>query len=154
MRITYIFIFTITSIYSYSQDINMSEIREAYIQSDKNKKNVIRLLNICEKNKHQAIINGYKITAEMMLLSYQYNPIKKFQIFNQKCTEMDSLIEKNILNLEIRLLRYCLQKESPNLLGYNNKLEEDLNFILKNINNKSIELQEFTSYILKSLEDK
>ena len=50
---------------------------------------------------------------------------KKFHIFNQKCKEMDSLIEKNILNLEIRLLRYCLQKESPYLLGYNNKLEED-----------------------------
>ena len=89
-----------------------------------------------------------------MLLSYQYNPIKKFQLFNQKCTEMDDLIEKNILNLEIRLLRYCLQKKSPYLLGYNNKLEEDLNFILKNINNSSIELQEFTSYILNSLENK
>ena len=154
MRIAYIFFFTIISIYSYSQDINMSEIREAYIESSKNEKNIIRLLKICDKNKNQAIINGYKITAEMMLLTYQYNPLKKFQIFNQKCKEMDSLIEKNILNLEIRLLRYCLQKKSPYLLGYNNKLEEDFDFIMKNINNASIELQEFTSYILKSLEEK
>ena len=55
-------------------------------------------------------------------------------------------------SLEIRLLRYSIQKKLPKILLYFNEIEEDYNFIIKNINTiKDEKTKEFIIQSLKAL---
>ena len=61
-------------------------------------------------------------------------------------------IKENPCSLEIRLLRYSIQKKLPKLLLYFNEIEEDYNFIIKNINTiKDEKTKEFIIQSLKAL---
>ena len=77
--------------------------------------------------------------------------LSKLEIFNDKSKYLDLIIKNNINNLEIRFLRYCLQKKSPSFLGYNKELDIDYKFILRNINNHPQETQDYIYSTIRSL---
>ena len=54
--------------------------------------------------------------------------------------------------MEIRLLRYSIQKKLPKILLYFNEIEEDYNFIINNISTiKDHKTKEFIIQSLKAL---
>jgi len=87
----------------------------------------------------------------MMLITYYYNPFKKLEIFNDKSKYLNLIVKNNINNLEIRFLRYCLQKKSPSFLGYNKELDLDYKFILENIHKHPQETQDYIYSTIRSL---
>lgn len=152
MKIFYIIILSFLVLFSTAQSNNLQEIRDAYLSASDSQEKVKKLLQLCDNdNINRPIILAYKTVAEMMLISYYYNPFKKLEIFNDKSKHLDLIIKNNINNLEIRFLRYCLQKKSPSFLGYNKELDVDYKFILRNINNHPQETQVYIYSIIRSL---
>tara|TARA_B100001094_G_scaffold329963_1_gene393989 strand:+ start:2964 stop:3422 length:459 start_codon:yes stop_codon:yes gene_type:complete len=152
MKIFYIIILSFLVLFSTAQSNNLQEIRDAYLSASDSQEKVKKLLQLCDNdNINRPIILAYKTVAEMMLISYYYNPFKKLEIFNDKSKHLDLIIKNNINNLEIRFLRYCLQKKSPSFLGYNKELDIDYKFILRNINNHPQETQVYIYSIIRSL---
>ena len=86
-----------------------------------------------------------------MLLKYEYNPLYKLTLFTDYSVRLDSIVINNFNNIEIRFLRYCVQKQTPRILGYNDNLELDYQFILQNIGTQSKELREYIRSTLESL---
>ena len=150
MKIFYIIILSFLVLFCNAQTNNLHEIRDAYLSASDSQEKVEKLLQLCE-NDNRPIILAYKTVAETMLISYYYNPFKKLEIFNDKSKHLDLIIKNNINNLEIRFLRYCLQKKSPRFLGYNKELDIDYKFILRNIHNHPQETQDYIYSTIRSL---
>lgn len=132
-----------------SNDLNI--IRKSYLESFHSEKNINKLINTCDINKNNSVISAYKTVAELMLIKYKYNPINKFKLFNEHTKNLDLIVSNNLNNIEIRFLRYCIQKQTPIFLGYDDNLELDYKFIIKNIELQTIELQEYINSTLETL---
>ena len=79
-----------------------------------------------------------------MILDFMYNPLKKYLYFNRHTKVIDSIIDMNPSNIEIRLLRYIIQKKSPEILSYNKNIFSDSLYVVKNM--KGLE-HNFLSYL-------
>lgn len=99
----------------------------------------INSLEACEtniqllQNEDTAAAKAY--TAAMILMKSRFvkSPIKKYQNFRKGKVALDQIIIENPENLEFRYIRYGFQKNIPIFLGYNSNIEEDLNFLEKNM---------------------
>ena len=153
MRITNIIILFFIIIHCNAQINNLDQIRKTYLESAKNEENIQKLISTCEdyKPKNDSIIYAYRTVADLMLIKYKYNPFYKLKLFTEYSRKLDLIVKNNFNNIEIRFLRYCVQKQTPRFLGYNDDLELDYQFIVQNIDIHSKELQEYIRSTLKSL---
>jgi hypothetical protein len=153
MRIIYIIISFFFILISNAQTNNLDQIRKSYIEAAKSEENINKLINTCEeyKSKNNSIIYAYRTVADLMLIKYKYNPLYKLKLFTDYSRKLDLIVTKNLKNIEIRFLRYCVQKKTPRFLGYNDNLELDYQFIIQNLDIQSKELKEYISLTLKSL---
>ena len=153
MRITYIIISFFFIIICNAQTNNLDQIRELYIESAQSEENINKLISTCEeyKSKNDSIIYAYRTVADLMLMKYKYNPLYKLKLFTEYSRKLDLIVTNNFKNIEIRFLRYCVQKQTPRFLGYYDNLELDYQFIIQNIDIQSKELQKYIRSTLKSL---
>ncbi len=81
---------------------------------------------------------GY--TAAMILMKSRYvkGPFSKLKYFKKGKKILDATISENPLNIEIRYLRFLMQKQIPNFLGYNKNIEEDFEVISNKLLNSSL----------------
>jgi hypothetical protein len=68
---------------------------------------------------------GYFGVATMMQAKVYFNPFTKLAYFNKGKKILETIIQKEPENVELRFLRYAVQKKVPDLLFYNDKLTED-----------------------------
>ena len=153
MRITYIIISFFLITICNAQINNLDQIRKTYLESAKSEENIQKLISKCEdyKSKNDSIIYAYRTVADLMLIKYKYNPFYKLKLFTEYSKKLDLIVKNNFTNIEIRFLRYCVQKKTPRFLGYNDNLELDYQFIIQNIDINTKELQEYIRSTLKSL---
>ena len=95
------------------------------------------------------VVLAYNCTGKLMLLEYSSNPFEKFRIFNAKTTQLDSLIHENPQQIEIRLLRYTVQKNSPYFLGYFTDICDDITCIKSHLDKVNDNLQLHIETILR-----
>ena len=153
MRITYIIISFFFIIICNAQTNNLDQIRKSYLESAQSEENINKLISKCEeyKSKNDSIVYAYRTVADLMLIKYKYNPLHKLKLFTEYSRKLDLIVINNFNNIEIRFLRYCIQKQTPRFLGYNDNLELDHQFIIQNIDIQSKELQKYIRSTLKSL---
>ena len=153
MRITYIIISFFFIIICNAQTNNLDQIRKSYIESAQSEENIKKLISKCEeyKSKNDSIVYAYRTVADLMLIKYKYNPLYKLKLFTEYSRKLDLIVTNNFKNIEIRFLRYCIQKQTPRFLGYNDNQELDYQFITQNIDIQSKELQKYIRSTLKSL---
>lgn len=84
-------------------------------------------------NESIAIERAYKGVASAMYAAVLYNPADKLSHFDQGKTWLESAIEMDKWNPEIRFLRFCVQANAPFMLGYDDNLEDDANIILQGL---------------------
>ena len=80
-----------------------------------------------------AVLLGYKGMASFMLCNYSYNPYSKLKYFNEGKSLLDKAIVRSPENVELRFLRYSVQKNVPSFLGYSSNISDDKKLIEKNI---------------------
>ena len=153
MRITNIIILFFFIINCSAQINDIDQIRKTYLESAKSEENIQKLISTCEvyKSKNDSIIYAYRTVADLMLIKYKYNPFYKLKLFSEYSRKLDLIVKNNFNNIEIRFLRYCVQKQTPRILGYKDDLELDYQFIIKNIDIHSKELQEYIRSTLQLL---
>ena len=134
---------------SKSEDLN--KIRKSYINASLNEDSCKNFISSLKKIKIEdsPLLEAYKISAELINIKYLKNPFKKFKLFNHYSKKLNFIINKNPLQIEIRLLRYLIQLNSPDFLFYNKNIEEDYNFINKNLSIENKNIQNFIFSIMK-----
>ena len=153
MRKTYIIISFFFIIICNAQTNNLDQIRKSYLESAQSEENIKKLISKCEeyKSKNDSIVYAYRTVADLMLIKYKYNPLYKLKLFTEYSRKLDLIVTNNFKNIEIRFLRYCVQKQTPRFLGYYDNLELDYQFIIQNIDIQSKQLQKYIRSTLKSL---
>ena len=61
--------------------------------------------------------------------------MSKLTTFKKGKKNIELAISKEPENVEIRYIRFSVQKNAPSFLGYNNNLKEDRDFLVKNKKN-------------------
>lgn len=129
---TYFFLF-FSFIYGSFQTPSLSEVRQLYLNSAEEEAAAKELLKLSKANDDTAVILGYKGAAEMMLAKHVFNPLSKMSHFNKGKKAFSKAIETEPANVELRFLRFSVQSETPDFLGYKDNLEEDKKILFLNI---------------------
>jgi hypothetical protein len=151
MRLLLTILLLVLSEYTYSSDI--LKTRELYSNASLSENNCKKFGDSLFKNSNKSpIIKGYKGCYLMIKCKFTSNPIQKISYFKKGKSKIEKAIKESPYSLEIRLLRYSIQKKLPKILLYFNEIEEDYNFIIKNINTtKDEKTKEFIIQSLKAL---
>ena len=67
---------------------------------------------------------GYKAAMILMKSRFVKGPFSKLKFFKQGKKILDKDISENPTSLEIRYIRYLMQKQIPDFLGYNKNIIE------------------------------
>lgn len=90
------------------------------------------------KNEEDETSQAYYAAMLFMKSKYVKFPFTKFKYFKKGKLILDDLAIKHKNNIEIRYVRFLLQSEIPNFLGYNKNLEEDYLIIIKGVENYNL----------------
>ena len=145
-----IYLFSLTIFFSitcFCQEKNLIEIRSCF-SSIEGINEIKKLINLSKNSLNNPVILAYNYTGKLMMLDYSNNPFEKYKIFKTKTKQIDSIINTNQKNIEIRLLRYALQKNSPYFLKYNSDLRSDLKYIKSNLYKENEKLQFYIETLL------
>ena len=113
-------------------------------------KDLIKILApFTEKN--NALLSGYKGSATMMMAKYVFNPFSKMSYFNKGKHILEKAINVEKNNVELRFLRYCVQRNIPFFLGYKTDIAADKEFILASV--KSLDDEALRSMIVEYFEE-
>ena len=153
MKLINIVILILFAINCKAQTNNLDTIRKEYLETIQSEPSIIQLISTCDKykSKDNQTISAYKTVAKLMLIEYDYNPLTKLTEFTKHTKKLDFIVANNINNIEIRFLRFCIQKQTPRFLGYNDNLELDYKFIMNNIDIQPKELQKYINTLLKKI---
>ena len=136
----------------YNNDIDI--IRKLYLSAHTNEYNCNNLgekLTSIEDNT-SILIKGYEGCFYFIKCKFINNPIEKLICFRKGKKLLETAIKEDPKSVELKFLRYSIQKNLPRFLSYHDNLERDLNFVnanITNINNK--EEQKFIINSLKSI---
>lgn len=148
MKKFFLFVFLMTSVFSFSQ--NLSEFR-ALMQKGESSETVAK--SLLEKSKAEydktklPIYEALAAVGHFFMAKHGGNPISKYSHFNKGKKLLSEAIKKEPKNLEIRFMRYICQEKTPKFLGYNKDLEADKKFVLTEYKNCTDE--DLVSFIKK-----
>ena len=132
---------------------SMQDIRRLYLESSNNDSKLDSLNHLLVENKNKTNVLSAYYGANLLLKSkHLKNPFKKIEFFEKGKEIIENAIIKEPANIEIALIRYSVQKNSPRFLMYNKNLIEDYKFINTNINSvKDKKLKKYISETIKNL---
>lgn len=151
MRIVLLLLFSCSI--CFSQNLDLNQLRTSFLNADKGQKQCNALINQSEKwIDSNDIAKAYHAVAFMINSQFKVNPISKWNSFKYGKNKLEELIAIDNSNLEIRFLRYCIQKKAPSFLNYKDKIEEDERFLLS-LDNTNTDLLNFITPIISRLKD-
>ncbi len=145
MRFT---ILLITIFFGTTAKVDVQEIRDSYKVCNESKENADRFYELTKTalQNQGAIYEGYHGAALTLKASFSWNPFNKMSYFNKGKKMIDNAIQSEPNNIELRMIRLSIQSNAPRIVGYYKNIEEDKDFILKNVEDvSSLELKQYIS---------
>ena len=146
-------LFSLTN--SLAQELNLSELRELYIEASFEEDKANELYELTKGSSIESSYKKFTYHAIAILLQSKFaiNPIDKLKSFGEGKEQLEKVISQYPKDIELRFLRFCVQDGTPAILDYKLNMEEDSQFINNNIYTTSEELQQFIIPIFKTLND-
>ncbi len=126
------------------QSNDLDTLRNAYSTANKSNQNAEKFIDLAESSTStDTNVLGYK--AASYFLKSKLNLEKGKRIENLKIggKQLESLISKNPNNAELRMIRLSLQENLPKIVGYYKNINEDKEFLLKNVSNQSSDIKKY-----------
>lgn len=120
---------------------DLNEVRSSYSKAVLDKKLCEKMIEELELSKQKsAIALAYLGAYQTIWANHVFNPSSKLQTFNKGKKNIELAVKNAPDNIEIRYIRFSVQKNAPAFLGYNNHLKEDKDFLVKNKKNINSDL--------------
>ena len=135
----------------YSSSNDLSSIRGLYLtsySSEENCKKFEEKITTIQENK-STLIKGYEGCLYFIKCKFISNPVDKFICFKKGKKLLEAAIEEEPKSVELRFLRYSIQKNLPRFLLYYESIEKDFTFVNENI--KEITDKETKKFIINSI---
>lgn len=115
---------------------DLHEVRTSYSKAVLDKKLCKKMIEELELSKEKSVIDlAYLGAYQTIWANHVFNPLSKLATFRKGKNNIELAISKEPENVEIRYIRFSVQKNAPSFLGYNNNLKEDKDFLVKNKKN-------------------
>ncbi|MBE2288673.1 MAG: hypothetical protein IAE95_03910 [Chitinophagaceae bacterium] len=115
---------------AFSQSDELLAVRELYYRSVKDEEAAKKLCAIPAGEQVPAsIIAGYKAVGKIMMCNHVGNPYTKLKYFYAGRDALEKSIAAAPVNVELRYLRYAVQRNTPSLLHYNGSIATDRQMI-------------------------
>jgi hypothetical protein len=82
------------------------------------------------KTNTSQIAKGYTAAMIFMKSRYVVFPLTKLKYFKQGKNLLDKTIVESPKNIELRYIRFLMQKQIPDFLGYNQYINQDFNVFI------------------------
>lgn len=135
-KVMILVVFSLLGMAVYGQSMDLESIRANYKKAVSDKKLCHTMIKGLSTGPESSIHLSYLGAFQMIWAKHIFNPISKLKTFNTGKKKIEDAVMADANNVEIRILRLSIQKNSPAFLGYNKNIEEDQKFI--QANNKSI----------------
>jgi len=131
-------LFLLVFSFGFFKSQSLSELR-TYLQkgetSEEVSKNLINKSKYAYETTNKPIYEAFYAVGNFFMAKYAGNPISKYSYFKKGKKLLEDAVKKEPNNVEIRLMRYISQEKTPKLLGYNENMKTDKEFIMKNYKN-------------------
>src|SRR5687768_14330751 len=108
---------------------DITYIRELYTKAAFTESQNKLLLNTLNKNnKLDVTCEAYRGAATILMAKHSINPYSKLKHFYDGKKILEAAIKKDPGNVEARYLRFTIQSNVPDFLGYNNEIQADKTF--------------------------
>lgn len=112
---------------------DLNEVRASYSKAVLDKKLCKKMIEELELSKEKSVIAlAYLGAYQTIWANHVFNPLSKLATFKKGKNNIESAISKEPENVEIRYIRFSVQKNAPSFLRYNSHLKEDRDFLVKN----------------------
>ena len=122
-------LFTLLSFTNSTYKMDLDYIRLNYAHAIKDKALCDLMISDLEHNKSSLLHLGYLGALQTIAANHTSNPLKKLKTFKKGRLNIEKAIKNDNENIEIRFLRYSVQKNCPSFLGYSQNIREDRNFL-------------------------
>lgn len=115
-------------------DPHLAKVRDMYKKApgkESHCKGLLKLLETATPN--QPLLYGYKGCATMIMAKHSFNPFNKLSFFKKGKNILETAINKDPENIELRYLRLAVQINTPSFLGYKDDIKNDKLFLNNNI---------------------
>ena len=120
---------------------DLNDVRTSYSKAVLDKKLCKKVIEELELSKEKSVIAlAYLGAYQTIWANHVFNPLSKLATFKKGKNNIELAISKEPENVEIRYIRFSVQKNAPSFLGYNNNLKEDRDFLVKNKKNINSDL--------------
>lgn len=133
MKIFAVLLFIATK--CYGNFVSQAEVRTEFQKAaaeEKPCRDLIRLLQDYNE-KNNPLLAGYRACATMMMAKYVFNPLTKLSYFSKGRSLLEKCIAADKQNIELRFLRYCVQRKAPFFLNYNSAIKEDRAILINSV---------------------
>lgn len=149
-----LFIVFISVLFLNIQSIDLNTIRNGYKEAAQDKTKISlfnQQLSSVTKN-DKPVLLGYKGAGIALKGRYAKKIKSKKQFFIEGVTLLEYALKKAPNNIELRFIRFGIQENTPKLLKYRGKIEEDKSYILSHYKMvKSSNLKKhIKAYVLQS----
>ena len=113
----------------------LTEVRELYYKAAADKQAAVKLSLLLSPvdTGSLPLFVCYKGASEMMKAKYAVNPFNKLTAFKSGKVLIEKSIKRDTANIEMRFIRFSIQSNLPDLLGYNTSLTADKMMLLAKI---------------------
>ena len=116
---------------------NLEPLRLAYKEAGQDDTKISHFMDLVKDitKDSSPVLIGYKGAALAIEAKSQKGIPNKIEAFKEGKDYIEYAIEKDSTNIELRFIRIGIQENAPKILGYNNNIDEDKQFLLEHFNN-------------------
>lgn len=113
---------------------DMDQVRQLFTSASKHETKNSELLKITDgyTMDYKPVVFAYHAAAEMTMANHTFWPVSKLSYFNSGKDKLEEVVKKYPKIVEIRYIRYAVQKGAPSFLDYKDNMTEDRKMILNN----------------------
>lgn len=126
-----IFGFTTKDDYNFNLSVIRLKFYDAVMDSKKAEKLEKQISLIYPQS---PLIKVYKGATYAIAAKNKWNPFAAFKLLSKSKNKMNEAVKLAPHNLEIRFIRFAVQKNIPSYLGYSDNIKEDKKYLIKHIN--------------------
>lgn len=127
MKVYTLFLALLLTSPTFAQDINL--LRKNLPLAVKDKKICEQMITSLTQNAKTPVEVSYLGAFQTIWANHVVNPITKLSTFKKGTKNIDLAVRQHPNDIEIRFIRYSVQKNAPQFLGYGGAIKSDEAFI-------------------------
>ena len=128
----------------------LMDLRSNFSKAVTQKEVCEEMINLLENDSSSSVNLAYLGAFQTIWAKHVGNPFSKLKTFKRGKKNIEQAVKNDPNNIEIRYLRYAVQKNAPGFLNYSKNLKEDKIFLEKNLDKiQSEELKKQVKMILE-----